>query len=97
MQDLQIELVRPPILIGATAKRGRGARAMHHRALAGILGVCSVHLEYPCDRMRGWKTAAAPEETAPIFPYGCLAAEDHQIKLYFLMKLIRFSNENLNS
>jgi hypothetical protein len=46
--------------------------------------------------MRGWKTAAAPEETAPIFPYGCLAAEDHQIKLYFLMKLIRFSNENLN-
>jgi hypothetical protein len=51
--------------------------------LAGILGVCSVHLEYPCDRMRGWKMAAAPGETAPVFPLRLISSRGSSDKVVF--------------
>ena len=45
-QDAQIQLIGPPIIIGACAEARRGGLAMHHRAFAHALVRVHVSLRY---------------------------------------------------
>jgi hypothetical protein len=91
MQDFEVELVRPPILVRPGAKGRIGARIMHHRAFSGVFRVGSVHWDIPMVKKRA-KTASIRGNIAQEFG-DSLTGTIHQQKLYFLIIVISFSYE----